>query len=126
LIDITAFKKSLYNMISVFLKTYDAKADQDADCKYAVYKLPSSFNGDKDNSQNIHFTLEVHVWDKNSDSTWIDDMCSTLDNSLTGTSIVTVAFYYTMERISPFLPIPDPVDDIQHREIRYLVKVQFL
>jgi len=126
LIDITAFKKSLYNMISVFLTTHDAKADQDADYPYAVYKLPSSFNGDKDNNQNIHFTLEIHVWDENSESTWIDDMCSTLDNGLTGTSIVTAAFYYTMERISPFLPIPDPVDDIQHREIRYLVKIQFL
>ena len=126
MIDINALKTSLYNSISVAITTYDAEADQDADYPYAVYKLPSSFNGNKDNNQNIHFTMEIDIWDQKRDASDIDHHCSVIDNTLSGSHVITEAFYYSLERISPYMTIPDPRTDIQHRQIRYLVKVQFV
>jgi hypothetical protein len=85
---------------------------------YIVYKLPNSVNVESDRQD---YTLQIDVWDKNTDTTALETLTDDIDKQLYKLEHLDTDQFLKFERESRLM-IPDTDPKIKRRQLRYVVK----
>lgn len=85
---------------------------------FIVYKLPNSVNIESDRQD---YTLQIDVWDKNTDTTALETLTNDIDKRLHQLQHLDTNQFLKFERESRLM-IPDTDPTIRRRQLRYVVK----
>ena len=106
-------------LASVHERVYFEQAEENAKYPYIVYNLPTSMAQE---SKEV-FILEVDIWDKTTDTTQLETLTQAIDNKLGGLRHVEEHFNCRINRINRLM-IPDPIQLIRRRQLRYEINAQ--
>jgi len=91
---------------------------------YVEIKFPNSIPNNSFSDNNL---LEVSIWDnKDTDITGIENMTDSIHKALNRLQYNDMKMNVSINRNNPYrLELPDPILNIQRRQLRYTVKVYY-
>ena len=115
----------LYKLITSRLKelpykVYNETIPQNRTFPFVVFKFNSVIDVE---STREDVTITIDVWDKGKDVVRLQNICSEIDKKLNRLQFNNKAISTNIYRMNPYLlNIPDPEEEIKHRQLRYITK----
>ena len=114
-------KQSIYQRVAQMAdRVYDSRTPSEKEYPYVNITYPGT--GESDESGRTFITLEIDVWDNQTDTTALENLTDEIDGALN--RVVDTTFFYRIYRLNPYRFELDEADEnIRRRQLRYQILI---